>query len=201
MAVAFGHASFLEYKFAEYVVCGEKWNSTMIKQSQSTSTAPKKPVVEAPAREGAAGTSQRFHHSGQRPLRLLLIDDHAPLAEATADWLREMGMEVRIAGSGNEALQAAAVFRPEIVLCDMCLPDISGLDVARRLEAKRESANVFFVMHTAFGDTDIRTFEQAAGPRAVHLCFSKPITKEKLDRLLREFAAHSRHTDKRERTA
>ena len=172
----------------------------MVKPRKSTSTATIKPVVGKPTRGVAAGTSQTFHHSGQRPLRLLLIDDHAPLAEATADWLREMGMEVRIAGSGNQALQEMAVFRPEIVLCDMCLPDISGLDVARRLRAKRKWANVFFVIHTAFEDTDIRSFEQA-GPRAVHLCFSKPITKEKLDRLLREFAAHSRLIDKRERTA
>jgi CheY-like chemotaxis protein len=173
----------------------------MVKPRKSTSKAIIKSVVGTPARKVAAGASQASHHSGQRPLRLLLIDDYAPLAEAMADWLREMGMEVRIAGSGNEALQATAVFRPEIVLCDMRLPDISGLDVARLLKAKRELANVFFVIHTAFGDTDIRTFEQAAGPRAVHLCFSKPITKEKLDRLLREFAEHSRLTDKRERTS
>lgn len=164
----------------------------MIKPRKSTSTATKTPLVGTRAREVAAGTSQTFRPSGQRPLRLLLIEDQALFAEAMADWLREMGMEVRIAGSGNEALQATAVFRPEIVLCDMCLPDISGLDVARLLKANRESADVFFVIHTAFGDTDIRTFEQAAGPRAVHLCFSKPITKEKLDQLLREFAAHSR---------
>jgi CheY-like chemotaxis protein len=171
----------------------------MVKARKSTSTATET-VVGTPTRDVAAGTSQTLHHSGQRPLRLLLIEDHASLAEATAGWLRAMGMEVRIAGSGNEALPAAAVFRPEIVLCDMCLPDISGLEVARLLKAKQESANVFFVIHTAFGDTDVRKFEQA-GPRAVDLCFSKPITKEKLDRLQREFAAHSRLTGKRERTA
>jgi CheY-like chemotaxis protein len=172
----------------------------MVKQRKSKSTATKTPVIGTPARDVDAGTSQTSHRSGQCPQRLLLIDDHAPLAAATADWLRAMGMEVRIAGSGNEALQAAAVFRPEIVLCDMCLPDISGLDVARLLKAKRQLANVFFVMHTALGDTDIRTFERA-GPRDVHLSFSKPITKEKLDRLLREFAAHSRLTEKRKKTS
>ena len=171
-----------------------------VKPRKSTST-PTKEIVGKLTREVAAGTPQTAHQSSERPLRLLLIDDHAPLAEATAAWLREMGMEVRIAGSGNEALQATAVFRPEIVLCDMRLPDISGLDVARLLKAKRESANVFFVMHTAFADTDIPKFEHAAGPRDVQLCLSKPITEEKLDRLLREFASHSRLTGQRERTS
>ena len=169
----------------------------MVKPRKSTNAATKKIVVGTPAVGVAAGTSQTVHHCGQRPLRLLLIEDHALLAEATAVWLREMGLEVRIAGSGNEALQVTVIFRPEIVLCDMRLPDISGFEVARLLKAKRESANVFFVMHTAFADSDIPTFEQAAGPRDVQLWFSKPINKEKLDRLLRGFAAHSRLTDER----
>lgn len=170
----------------------------MVRPRKSTGTATKKPVAGTPARDVAAATSQTFHHSRQGPLRLLLIEDHAPLAEATADWLGEMGMEVRIAGSGKEALQATAAFLPEIVLCDIRLPDISGLDVARRFKAKRKLANVFFVMHSAFAETDIPTFEQASS-RVVDLCVSKPITKEALDRLLREFAAHSRVTDARER--
>jgi|SRR5687768_14699145 len=169
----------------------------MLKPRKSTRTATKKPVG-TPTHEVSAGTSQAFHRSDKRPLRLLLVEDHVPLAEATADWLRKMGMEVQITGSGNEALQATVVFRPEIVLCDLRLPDISGYDVARLLKAKRQSASIFFVMHTAIADTDIPTFERLAGPD-VHLCVSKPITEEKLDRLLREFAAHSRLTDEPQR--
>ena len=167
----------------------------MAKPRKSASTAIKEPASGAPAREVVVSASQTLDQSGQRPLRLLLVEDHVPLAEATADWLRKGGLEVRIACSGNEALQAMTLFRPEIVLCDMRLPDISGFDVARCMGEKRQPANVFFVMHTAIAETEIPTFERAADPD-VHLCVSKPITKEKLDRLLREFAAHSRLTDK-----
>jgi CheY-like chemotaxis protein len=182
------------------VVCGENRKATMINGRKCKRTTTKTPLVGTPDLDVAADTSQTFHHSGERRLRLLLIEDHVALAEATSDWLREMGMEVRIAGTGNEGLEVAAAFRPDIVVCDMCLPDISGLDVAQRLNANGEPANVFFVMHTAFGDADIRMIEEAADPRNVQMCLSKPITKEKLDRLLCEFAARSRVTDTRERT-
>src|SRR5690348_12760538 len=86
---------------------------------------------------------------GPGPTRLLLVEDYAPLAEATAEFLRNETLTVRIAKSGKEALLAAIEFRPQIVLFDLNLPDMSGLDVARALRSNADTKDALLVMHTA----------------------------------------------------
>ena len=70
----------------------------MVESPKSKSKATTSVLTEATL-EGAAGVSQTFHLPVQHTLRLLLIEDYAALAEAVADWLRQMGMDVRVAGS------------------------------------------------------------------------------------------------------
>ena len=120
-------------------------------------------------------------------VRLLLVEDHAVLAEATAEFLRRMGIEVRIARSAADALRAAIAFNPEIVLCDLGLPDHSGLDVARALRGTVDMRKVLFVLHTALADTEIHILERQIDRGLVQLFLSKPITEEKIVILLREF--------------
>jgi two-component system KDP operon response regulator KdpE len=61
--------------------------------------------------------------------RVLVVDDEAGLARALAITLRAVGWDVRVAGDGRSALREAAAFRPDVVLLDLGLPDISGLEV------------------------------------------------------------------------
>jgi CheY-like chemotaxis protein len=124
-------------------------------------------------------------HNLQRSPRLLLIEDNLLLAEATAEFLRDAGLEVQIAESGEEALQTAISFRPDIVLCDMRLPDMSGLDVAKALRANPVTRDALLVVHTAMSDADLRVLEREMGKDQVNMFLSKPLTEEKLDRLLR----------------
>ncbi len=126
--------------------------------------------------------------SGRNPTRLLLVEDYAPLAEATEVLLREAGLGVRIAGFGEEALLAAIEFRPDIVLCDMHLPDMSGLDVARALRANPDTKNALLAIHTSMSETEIRVFEREIHSDEVNLFVSKPLTEEKVGRLLAELA-------------
>jgi len=53
----------------------------------------------------------------------------------------------------------AEAFQPEIVLCDMSLPDMTGLDVARAVRAIPGAKEALIAMHTAFAERDLRTFE------------------------------------------
>jgi CheY-like chemotaxis protein len=127
------------------------------------------------------------------PARLLLIEDHAELAEATAEFLSTAGLEVRIAKSGKDALQMAMTFRPDIVLCDMKLPDMLGTEVARGLRRNPATTGGLLVMHTAMSDTELRILEREVKTE-FNLFLSKPMTQEKLDRLWTGLAAVRRST-------
>ncbi len=65
--------------------------------------------------------------------RVLVVDDEAGLARALAITLRAVGWDVRVAGDGRSALREAAAFHPDVVLLDLGLPDISGLEVITAL--------------------------------------------------------------------
>jgi DNA-binding response OmpR family regulator len=127
------------------------------------------------------------HRSGYR---LLLVDDHEPLAEATAEFMRTKGFDVRVALTGREALETAAAFRPEIVLCDLRLPDISGLDVAQTMRKMPGLQSAVIAIHTAMTQSDLRSLN-AADPH-VDLFLSKPITAEKLDSLVSRIPSRAR---------
>ena len=129
----------------------------------------------------------RFHYG--QPVRLLLVEDHVIFAEATAEFLRGTGLEVEIAKSGESALEQAVVFRPDIVLCDIRLTDMSGLDVARALRANPVTEGALIAIHTAMDETDIQALERGFS-RDEFLFLSKPLTKEKLNRLLTAFWEH-----------
>ncbi len=67
--------------------------------------------------------------------RILVIDDEAPFARALSISLRARGYEVGWAASGSTGLEAAAREHPDVVLLDLGLPDLDGLDVLRGLRA------------------------------------------------------------------
>jgi CheY-like chemotaxis protein len=128
--------------------------------------------------------------SSQRPPPLLLVEDHADLANATAEFLRLLGLDVQIAVSGNQALKMAPAFRPRIVLCDLSLPDMSGLEVVRRLRADPKTKHALFAVWTGMAQADIEAIEEDFA-NEVDLFLSKPITNGDVDELLNRLATHT----------
>lgn len=85
------------------------------------------------------------------PLRLLLADDHAFIRASVASLCRHAGFQVvGEAATGQETLQLAADLQPDVVLLDVQLPDLNGVDVARQLLARQPTLTV--VMLTLFED-------------------------------------------------
>src|SRR5262245_8793390 len=115
---------------------------------------------------------------------LLLVEDHVGFANATAEFLRLSGMDVQIAQCGDRALKMATAFRPQVVLCDLSLPDMSGLDVVRQLRANPVTQSAVFAVFTAMGQADIDMFRDTFA-NEVDLFLSKPITASKVDELFR----------------
>ncbi|MCK8500390.1 MULTISPECIES: response regulator [Myxococcus] len=95
---------------------------------------------------------------------VLIVDDEPDLAQLIDFNLRDSGFSTQLAGTGEAALVAAREKPPELVLLDLMLPDMSGIDVCRQLRAQSPSREVLIVMLTAKGEEAdrIRGFEVGA---------------------------------------
>jgi DNA-binding NarL/FixJ family response regulator len=80
------------------------------------------------------------------PIRVLVVDDHPIWRDGAARDLAEAGYDVvGTAGHGAQALRVAAATRPQVVLLDLHLPDLSGAEVTRRLLAVSPSVRVLML--------------------------------------------------------
>ena len=87
---------------------------------------------------------------------VLVVEDEEPILEMLRYGLERFGFSVRCVGSGEEALAATMRERPDLVLLDLMLPGMDGLEVCRRLKGSPETADIPIVMLTARdGEADI----------------------------------------------
>ena len=84
--------------------------------------------------------------------KILVVDDEAVLVETIAYNLEQAGYRVVTASDGNSALEAARSEDPDLILLDIMLPGIDGLEVCRQLRRESRTATTPIVMLTAKGD-------------------------------------------------
>jgi signal transduction histidine kinase len=109
--------------------------------------------------------------------RILIVEDNRQAAEGLQLYLEKLGHEVEVHGTGNGALGAVAEFGPDVVICDIGLPDIDGYEVARRLRRLPIGASLRLVAVTGYGqETDRRRAREAGFD--VHL--TKPVDLDAL---------------------
>jgi PAS domain S-box-containing protein len=139
--------------------------------------------VRLPAsQEGAA--AERIAEKAPKPslrYRVLLIDDRRDARVPLEKMLRLLGQDVNAADSGRTGLEAAAEFLPEIVLCDVGLPDMSGYELARTLRTLPGVAAAYIVAVTGYGQEEDRRRAIEAG---CDYHVTKPVSKDQLERLL-----------------
>ena len=91
--------------------------------------------------------------SGRRKNRVLVIDEEAPLTDLLTLSLTFEGWQVQTLANGNDAVAVAHEFRPDAILLDMMLPDVSGVAVVSRLrEAGIETPVIFLTGRTSLED-------------------------------------------------
>jgi two-component system OmpR family response regulator len=95
------------------------------------------------------------------PIRALVVDDELPLGELLQMALRYEGWEVETATAGQPALHLARQFKPDVIVLDIMLPDLDGLEVLRRMRAAGDDAPVLFL--TAKDTIDDRVVGLTAG--------------------------------------
>ena len=71
--------------------------------------------------------------------RILIVDDEVQLRRAVTRSLQGHGYDTREAASGSEALASVESYRPDVVLLDLMLPDMTGVDVCRSVRATRQT--------------------------------------------------------------
>jgi PAS domain S-box-containing protein len=117
------------------------------------------PLTRAPAVE-AAPSSPRLvapHH------RVLVIEDMVEAAEALRTLLALEGHEARTAYDGASALALARDFHPDVVLCDIGLPDMDGYEIARAIRGDTVLKDVYLIALTGYGQLGDKERAQAAG--------------------------------------
>jgi two-component system CheB/CheR fusion protein len=110
-------------------------------------------------------------------MRLLLVDDDIDACTTLAEILESLGHEVRTAHDGASAIDLATAFVPEVVLCDIGLPDLDGYQVARRLRAQPVTSAARLIALTGYGQDSDRKNAERAG---FDLHLAKPIRLETL---------------------
>lgn len=108
---------------------------------------------------------------------LLVDDDESLLRLHQLALTTKPDLEVRVAPSGHAALDLLNDWRPDLVILDLMMPDMSGVEVCRRLRAQPTLATVPVVMLTGLSDSTGQAAARQAGANDVWL---KPITPAEL---------------------
>ncbi len=145
------------------------------------------PVPE-PAQPGEEGAPP-----GAAKCRLLIVDDLKDSADSLAMMLRLTGHEVQTAYDGEQAIEAAGVFRPDVVLLDIEMPKLNGYDACRRIREQPWGQTMYLVALTGWGQEEDRRRTEEAG---FHHHVVKPVDPAALMKLLAELhltESSSRH--------
>ena len=121
-------------------------------------------------------------------LKILVVDDNRDAAETLSMLLELKGHEVRKAYDGEDALQLAEDFRPQMVLLDLGMPKMNGFEACRRIRDNAWGAQMTLIAVTGWGQEDDRRKSTAAGFDG-HLV--KPVNPETLEEELSMYL-HSR---------
>lgn len=117
--------------------------------------------------------------------RILLVDDHLTLALTLGKILELQGYAVTTAASGEEALEALQQDRPDIVLSDVKMPGMSGLELMQQVRGNYP--NLPFILITAYTGEYLGRDADPADPVPV---LSKPLNFEHLFKLISDLLLH-----------
>jgi signal transduction histidine kinase/ActR/RegA family two-component response regulator len=143
------------------------------------------PAVIAPHDAGAERRSSSASRTGE-PARVLIVEDNVDAADTMRVLLTMEGHDVRVAGSGADALKHVEAFAPDLALVDLGLPGMTGLELAERLRAHANArATVLVALSGYAADEDVRSSSRAGF--AHHL--AKPVAVEVVLQLVAEARA------------
>lgn len=128
-------------------------------------------------REAAGPASTPKHRSRARRKRLLVVEDDRLSLKVLRQLLAARGYDVLQASGGWDAISRARHEQPDLIVMDLRLPDISGLDATRLLKKNDQTKNIPIIAVTAFVTP---SFEATAFENGCDAYIAKPINIESL---------------------
>ncbi len=101
--------------------------------------------------------------------KILIVDDQKGVRRLLEELFKKDGWEVELAADGKEAVESADKFLPDIILMDMKMPNMSGLEASQIILKKYNNLDI--IMMTAYGEMDVVKEALDAG---VKRCITKP---------------------------
>ena len=86
--------------------------------------------------------------------RILIVDDEVSIVEMLSMRLEAAGYETEMAFDGQGALDKVARQKPDLIILDVMMPKMNGLEVCQRLKGEVETQDIFIVMVTALGQEE-----------------------------------------------
>ena len=119
--------------------------------------------------------------------RILVVDDEAAMRESLKDWLIEDGYEVGLASSGKEAIAMAKEKSWDLILLDLKMPGMDGLETLRRLKDEEVNTEAEILMMTAYAtvDTAVQAMKEGAFDYLV-----KPFEPDEFELQVKKIVTH-----------
>ena len=112
---------------------------------------------------------------------LLIVDDEADVREFVANFFKKRGIEVAIASGGEEAVTAAQRQKPNLILLDIQMPEVDGVETLRRIREKDKSVKV--IMVTGRSPEEKNAFERCKQMGALDYVH-KPLELDLLEKMV-----------------
>lgn len=119
--------------------------------------------------------------------RILVVDDEAAIRESLKDWLMEDGYEVGLAKSGEDAIAMTMEKDWEVILLDLKMPGMDGLETLKRFKEKEVITDAEVIMMTAYAtiDTAVQAMKEGAFDYLV-----KPFDPDEIEMQIKKIVAH-----------
>jgi CheY-like chemotaxis protein len=121
------------------------------------------------------------------PRKILVVDDNLDTRELTHLHLTTEGFAVVVASDGREGLYMAVAEQPDLIITDIGMPELNGIEFVKQLRAQPELDSLPILVLTAFGNKEMDQAVRAGANRAM----SKPVHLESLIDEVRELLAAS----------
>ncbi len=120
-----------------------------------------------------------------KKVKVLIVDDEAIIRDALSDWLKDIGYQVYTAENGHKALEVIEKEKPGIMITDLVMPGMDGIELMKRAKAQQPNVEVIIITAYASIPTAITAMKEGA-----YDYIEKPFCPERAELLVKKLAEH-----------